>query len=397
VIAATVFLAGVVFAAIGLIGTVYLAISIATIFMLKRRSVSAASPAPPVSVLVPLRGAEAGLDERLAALLAQDYGGEAQLVCAVADPDDRAAAVAEALKARCPERRVALVVDGRTYGPNRKISNLINALQAAEHDTLVMLDSDILVDRGYLARVVEALQQPNVGAVTHLYHGLSGEGPWAAVSALSINSHFVPSVILALRFRAADPCFGSTIALSRAFLDELGGLSPFAAVLQDDYAIGMAVRSAGREVAILSETVGHVCTESSAAAAFDTQLRAAQTVRAVTPAGYAGSIVTQPFVPALVGAILLHNAAGVAVLMVVAALRAAQTYAVQRVLALPPQRYFLLPLRDLVAFAAFVAAFFTRDIVWRGEHYRLAAGGGLRRAEARTPAATPVLDEGSPR
>jgi ceramide glucosyltransferase len=382
-IVAAAFLAGALFAAVGALGAVYLMTDIAAILMLRPPAGGAApNPTTPVSVLVPLCGAEPGLYERLEALVRQDYAAAVQLVCAAADSADPALAVARALRERHPDRRIVIVADPLSQGPNRKISNLINAMQAAAHDAVVMLDSDILVDRGYLRRVIAALEQPGVGAATNLYHGVSGDRVWSALSALSINAQFVPSVIFALRFRMADPCFGATIAISRAFLESLGGLAAFADRLQDDYAIGMAVRAAGREVAIITETVGHVCAESSAGGFFDTQLRVAHTTRAITPSGYAGSVITQPFAPAMLAAILLHNAAGVALLALVAALRVAQTHAVRRVFALPPQPYHLLPLRDLLAFAAYVAAFFTRDVVWRGEHYRLSAGGGLTRWEA---------------
>jgi ceramide glucosyltransferase len=381
-IVAAAFVAGAFFAAAAILGAVYLVTDIAAILMLRPGAAGAPYPTTPVSVLVPLCGAEPGLYERLEALVLQDYAGAVQLVCVAADAADPALAVARALRERHPDSRIAIVADPDTQGPNRKISNLINAMQAVEHDAIVMLDSDILVDQGYLRRVIAALEQPGVGAATNLYHGVSGDSVWAALSALSINAQFVPSVIFALRFRMAEPCFGATIAISRAFLESLGGLAAFADRLQDDYAIGMAVRAAGREIAIITETVGHVCAESSAGSFLDTQLRVAHTIRAIAPSGYAGSVITQPFAPAMLAAILMHNAAGAALLAVVAALRVAQTHAVQRVFDLPPQRYHLLPLSDLLTFMAYVAAFFTRDVVWRGERYRLSAGGRLTPREA---------------
>ena len=41
------------------------------------------------------------------------------------------------------------------------------------------------------------------------------------------------------------PCMGSTIALTRATLDEIGGFAAFADYLADDYEIGRAVRAKG--------------------------------------------------------------------------------------------------------------------------------------------------------
>ncbi len=227
-LAAIIFCIGALFAAGALVGAAYLLMDVGAILLLRRSSDPIPEAAPPMSVLVPLCGAEKGLAERLRALCTQDYGGAVQLVCAVADPADPAASVAEALRDDLADRRIELVIDARSYGPNRKISNLVNALRAAEHDTIVMLDSDIHVDDGYLARLAAALARPGVGAVTNLYHGVADGGLWAKLSALSINAQFIPSVVFALRFRMAEPCFGATIAMSRAFLESLGGLAAFA-------------------------------------------------------------------------------------------------------------------------------------------------------------------------
>ena len=49
-----------------------------------------------------------------------------------------------------PDTTVELVVDPRTHGVNRKVSNLINIMPRARHDTLVLSDSDIVVGPNYL-------------------------------------------------------------------------------------------------------------------------------------------------------------------------------------------------------------------------------------------------------
>ena len=52
-----------------------------------------------------------------------------------------------------PDATVELVVDPRTHGVNRKVSNLINIMPRARHDTLVLSDSDIVVGPNYLRTV----------------------------------------------------------------------------------------------------------------------------------------------------------------------------------------------------------------------------------------------------
>ncbi len=141
--------------------------------------------------------------------------------------------------------KLHLKIDPKLHGGNRKVSNLINVAPLARSELLVLIDSDILVGPRHLSEIVAEFENPRVGAVTCLYHGVSCEGLWSSLPALSINAHFLPSVILALAFRIARPCFGSTIALPRSVLKRIGGLRAFADCLHDDYAMGQQVRDVG--------------------------------------------------------------------------------------------------------------------------------------------------------
>jgi ceramide glucosyltransferase len=111
------------------------------------------------------------------------------------------------------------------HGLNRKVSNLVNMWRRVDHEIVVVADSDMRVDPDYLSRVVAALEQPGVGAVTCLYHGSAATGLWARLAALSINAHFLPSVVVGLGLVLAHPCFGATIAFKRKALAEIGGFN----------------------------------------------------------------------------------------------------------------------------------------------------------------------------
>ena len=51
----------------------------------------------------------------------------------------------------------------RLYGPNRKVSNILNMLPQARHDMLVFADSDVSVAPDYLGKVIGELEKPGVG------------------------------------------------------------------------------------------------------------------------------------------------------------------------------------------------------------------------------------------
>jgi ceramide glucosyltransferase len=338
---------------------------------------------PSVTILKPLHGAEPGLFENLASFCTQNYPGTVQIVFGVQDPRDDAIAVVERLRAKYAACNLDLVVDTTMHGLNRKVSNLVNMWRYAEHDVLVLADSDMRVDCGYLSRVVAALDQPDVGAVTCLYHGLPAAGVWAQLSALGINAHFLPNVIMGLGLNLAQPCFGSTIAFRRKALVEIGGFMRVADCLADDYAIGAALRARGYRISVSPVTVGHVCGEMSASELWHHELRWARTIRSLNPAGYAGSGVAHVLPLALIASVtgLATGGVGLAAAVGLCAAsfgcRLALLRQVERAFNLAPQSCWLVPLRDAFAFAIFVSSFFGQSARWKGRRYRFVAGGTL--------------------
>ncbi len=335
--------------------------------------------APPVTVLVPLCGDEPGLRSRLRALCQQDYPAPVQVLCAIQDPEDPAIAVVEQAAADLPQADLAWHVDPALHGRNRKMSNLINVLRHARHDVLVMIDSDIEVGPDHLARVVHELQAPNIGAVTCLYTGVPGRGLWAKLSAKSTNLHFLPSVLVGLKMSLAEPCFGSTIALTRATLEQIGGLEAFVDNLWDDYAIGQAVRATGLRVHVSSQTVGHICPESTGRDFFAYHLRNARTIGGIDPVGYLGSIITHPFGLAVLAVLLGAGEPAVLLAGVALTSRIALCRSVNRRFGVNCN-YWLLPLHDLAAFAVYLMSFLGGTIMWRGQRYRVQSDGTLLQA-----------------
>ena len=254
-----------------------------------------------MTVLKPLHGAEAHLEDNLATFFTQVYAAPFQLVFGVQDAGDPAINVVRRLRARYPGVAVELVVDGMRHGNNAKVSNLINMQAAARHEVLIVSDSDIAVPCGYLGRVAASLQPEEVGAVTCFYTGWAGAGLGSRLCAMGIDYQFLPNAITSVALNLAEPCFGSTVALKRTVLDEIGGLQAFVGFLADDYEIGRAVRAKGYRVAISRFTVRHACNEKSVGEWLAHELRWARTLRVVAPAGHACSIVTHAIPLALLG------------------------------------------------------------------------------------------------
>ena len=345
----------------------------------RRRPPALPVAAPSITILKPLYGDEPGLFDNLASFCKQDYPGQVHLVGGVLDANDGAVSVFRRLQGSYADRDLELVIDATMHGSNRKVCNLANMAARIRHDVVVVSDSDIRVDPGYLSRVVGALQAPGVGAVTCLYYGVPATGLWSRLSALAINAHFLPSVVLGVALRLARPCFGSTIALPRSTLAEIGGFAAFADRLADDYAIGDAVRRRGHAVAIPPFAVAHRCTQMSAHELWRHELRWARTIRGIDPLGYAGSILTHPFAWGLAATVFAAGSnvfvPALAITCAAIAGRAALLRQAARAHGLPAQDYWLLPVRDLLSFIVLIAGLLGRDVSWKGRRYRSLAGG----------------------
>ncbi|MDE2373478.1 MAG: bacteriohopanetetrol glucosamine biosynthesis glycosyltransferase HpnI [Hyphomicrobiales bacterium] len=331
---------------------------------------------PPVTILKPLHDAEPGLPARLTAFCRQDYEAPVQILCGAHDQTSPVAAVVHAMESELPDDSIELVLDPRHHGVNRKVSNLINIMSSVRHDTLVMSDSDIVVDPNYLSELMARLAAPGVGAVTCLYYGIGGNGLWTQLSALAINGTFLPHAVAAVSLGLAKPCCGATIAIRRSMLDRIGGFTALADTLADDHAIGVGVRAQGYDVVTAPFLVGHCCFENNLRELIRQQIRVARTINCIDPLAYAGTIITHPWPLALLA---LFSGTPAAVMVTAAVLmgRAMLCRCVEWRFNLPRQNYWLIPVQDLIAFGVYLASFFGATVHWRGADYRVNADGTL--------------------
>jgi len=333
---------------------------------------------PAITVVKPLHGEEWTLFNNLVSFCQQDYPGPVQFLFGVHDSADPALRTVEQLRRQFPQADITVVADARLYGPNRKMSNIINMLPSAQHDVLVFADSDVSVEPDYLRHIVGELQKPEVGLVTCVYRGQPDPGFWPRLSAKATNYQFLPGVVTGLALGMARPCFGQTIAMRRATLDKIGGFSQFVRHLAEDHAIGEAVRMVGEKVAIPPFTVAHACVETTATKLIAHELRWSRTIRMIDPIGHLGSALMHPL-PFAVLAVLLSDGAGWAWILTVAAMLARLALKMQsdRALKQPQQYLWLLPFWDIVSFSIFVASFFSTRVIWRGFSFKVDGNGML--------------------
>ena len=347
-----------------------------------RRASAKAATVAPVSVLKPLKGEDSALAENLRSFCRQDYS-PFQIVFGVADADDPAIPVVRALIAEFPAGDLALVIDPRRSGANLKIANLGNMLPVAKHGILVIADSDMRVGPDYLAAVTAPLlasrqSGAEAGLVTCLYRGISSGGVWSDLACLHINQAFLPQAVVAASLGMGAGCFGATMALKRSTLEAVGGLEILANTLADDHVLGRAVSRLGLAVELSPYLVDDIVAEAGFSALFRHELRWARTIRLVAPLGFLGSMIIYPVPFAVLAAALgALPLAAPAMLLLALGCRLVTARRIDRALGLRPARWWLLPFRDLLSFAVFVASFFGRRVAWRDREFRIGPSGQL--------------------
>lgn len=366
-------------------------IAAARVFLHNRRSPKPAF-APAVTILKSLKGLDPGMMDAFRSHSTQNYAGEFELLFGVSSMDDPSVAAVKQLQGEFPERSIRLVLCLERLGTNGKVSTLAQLVSHARYDFLLINDSDISVTPRYLERVMccfasvaQDAAKLEVGLVTALYRGKPyksdsrGAGLPSRLESLGIATEFMPGVLLSKMIEGGlHYGLGSTLAVRRGALDKIGGLLPLVDYLADDYELGARMANAGYRIEVSAEVVETAIPAYAWSGFFDHQLRWLRTVRCSRPAGYLGLIVTHGIGWALVN-VLASGVSPLSLWLLALSffLRLAQAMTVgAAVLAdhdvLPS--LWLLPLRDVIAMALWVAGFASDTIVWRGERFTLKDG-----------------------
>jgi ceramide glucosyltransferase len=362
-----------------LAGSVYclLCVWAAARFFSRRRPAS--TYLPPVTVLKPIYGLDKGLEENLLSLCRQEHPVY-QIVLSVQRTDDPALPLLRRLAGEFPDR-VTLVIEPSEPVVNGKVQNLVNALHAARHDTLVISDSDVRLTPGYLREMVGPLADPQMGYVCSLYRSVAAERWFEKLELLSLNAEFVPSVIFSSVTGAANFCLGASLAFRRRDLERIGGMAALGDYLVEDYELGRRLRGLGKRMVLLPHIIDILADYRSFARWWHHQVYWDQNTWTAHPVGFVLTILVRA-VPFAVAFAVLRGFDGVGwgVLLGALAVRLGTAawisarYLEDRE---GPRALWLLPLRDLIALASWCVAITRRSFEWRGHRFGLTRDGRI--------------------
>jgi ceramide glucosyltransferase len=346
-------------------------------FFRRERRRKVRSYTPPVSLLKPVRGADFATYENFVSFCRQDYP-DYEILFAVNDVSDPAVLHIQRLITEFPDRKIRLFVGAENLGANRKVNKLARLSREAQHEILVLTDGDVRVGPSYLREVVAPFADEGTGAVTSFYRGIAEKNLAAQIEAIGAASDFFPGVLMAELTEGVNFALGASIVTTKRWLGKIGGFEAIAGMLSDDYELGLRIAKAGGRVLLSREAVWTVYPAQTARTFWDHQVRWARTVRLCRPLSYFGLIFTLGLPWAVLAAVIAPvKWIGAAYLLAYLVLRLTMAWTVgvwgvgDEVLR---RKLWLVPLRDAVHFAVWLAGFGSNRIVWGGETYAIRDG-----------------------
>ncbi|MBA4149206.1 MAG: bacteriohopanetetrol glucosamine biosynthesis glycosyltransferase HpnI [Verrucomicrobia bacterium] len=354
-------------------------------FPLHRREKNT-SFSPPVTLLKPLKGADAETKACLRGWLEQDYAGAVQVLFGVASPQDPVCEIVRELIAEFPKSDAQLVLCEEQLGPNAKVSTLIHLERLAKHELVIVSDADVRVPNDYLANAIQPLADPKVGLVNSFYKFANPSTYPMHWEAVAVNADFWSQVLQSQKLKPIDFALGAAMIIRRETLNATGGFERLVHYLADDYQLGNGIAKAGKQIVISPIVVECWEAPKNFSQIWQHQLRWARTIRVCQPVPFFFSILGNATIwPFLWTIYLALKTGGDLKVMFLPVLI---FWPIRMFIALNLQekltgsllhyRYFwLIPIKDLLGFAIWLLSFFGNKVEWRGQTFRVQRGGEL--------------------
>jgi ceramide glucosyltransferase len=327
---------------------------------------------PPVSILKPIYGLDRETYENYASFCCQDYP-EFEILFCVSDEQDSAVPVIQKIIADFPERPIRLLVGSEELGASDKVNKLCRMVREARHEIVIVTDSDVRVNPGFLRAIAGAFRDPELGGVTCLYRGLTDGSFAAGLEATGNSTDFAAGVLVNWLGGKIDFMLGAVMATTRKNLADIGGFEALVDYFCDDFELGNRIARKGHRIELSTFPVSIVYPRETLAEAFWHQVRWNLSIRYSRPAGHLGLIFTQGL-PWTILAALIAPSVPIA-LAYVAAYVVLRSEMARNVGVWGMQdgalraKLALLPVRDAFAFVVWLASFFPQRIRWRDKEF----------------------------
>lgn len=370
------------------IGMAIISVQLLSLFRHLRERPPLPTRFPPISVLKPLCGVDDDLPlliERFARLDYPDY----EVLLGVRSTSDAAYPLACEAARRHPGRLRVVVQKGEP-GLNPKVNQLITLTAAARHDLLVISDSNVLVEPGYLTSIAGYFEDPSVGLVTHPVAGVGEETLGSLLDNLHMSGSIGPGMVAVQGILGQDLVVGKSMAVRRGDIARIGGFESMRDLLAEDFLIGQRIgHDLGKRIVIAHDRVWNLSRRRTVAEFLARYNRWSVMHRmAVGPVVYLGGVVLNPLAAAVLGFLLSPSLSALEWVGAVALSRSALdglNGGLLRRKAFTARQLAAVPMKDALFFAAWCYGLTHESIEWRGNRLRVLPGTWLERPDSLPP------------
>ena len=356
------------------------------VFPLHRRATAPAQWLP-LTLLKPLRGCDAEIEDCLRSWFRQSYGGPIEILFGVGSADDPVCAVVRRLLTEFPATDARLVVCSPLSGANLKVSKLVHLERLAKHEVVVISDADVRVPPDLLANLAAVLNDSSVGLVNCFYQLANPTTLAMQWEAVAINADFWSQVLQAQALKPLDFALGAVMGTRRQVVRDFGGFEALADCLADDYQLGNRIARRAHRIALCPVVVECWSAPMRWGEVWKHQLRWARTIRVCQPMPYFFSILSNATLWPWLWAAIELSPLTLGFAAAASAVRALAVVDLERRLTrrtVPLNRLWLAPLKDLLQTFIWGLAFLGNRVEWRGERLKLRRDGTLIRPSKAT-------------
>ncbi len=174
---------------------------------------------------------------------------EYELIFCVAEETDPAVPAIREILARHPRVPARLFIGEARVGPNPKINNMLRGYEAADHDWILISDSNVRVGNDYLRRVAEPFAD-DVGIVTAVVSGQFAATTGAWLESVFLNTFYARFMMLSKRV-GVPIVVGKSMLFRKSDANRFGGIANLGRYLAEDYMAGQAMKLLGLRVEIM--------------------------------------------------------------------------------------------------------------------------------------------------
>ena len=365
----------------------------ATLFGLRRRREQSAPATflPPVTMMKPVHGTEAGMERNFETFFEQDYPAGFELLFCARTDDDEGLKLARRVGARYPHVNAQFLTCGEPMPKfhNAKVFSLARLDRAAANDLCVTSDADVRVAPDYLQRMVQYLKDPHVGLASCVYLGTAHQGAGfpSKLDAVGKSVEMTSGALVAVMLEGTKFALGATMAVRRKSFQDVGGFDELGQFYADDFVLGNRLANQGTGVLLATHVIRLMVQDSPFWLSFRNQLRWMQSTRRSRPWGHLGTGLTfaTPFgvLGLLWGLLSGHALLGLLWLAATVVNRWLQAGAILAVMG-DDQWFFntaIYPLRDMLGSLLWVGSYGGENFYYRGKVYKLKEGGRVEAPE----------------